>query len=208
MEINTIDIIRSFYQGNVQLSENNTNVGNCASIALIKASIEVFEINNVVNYSFENNIYNVTLKNNITLSFSKDQLERSNYVANFKLNSVDIGKLNLYKQILEYAQILMCSMVVMVTKIGESGKGIGDFEEALKALNDGANSPNIPRLLGLENHYKGKTKWQRFLMKPQKGMIAWLSGHTVFMSNKSYDYYGNQRSNIQKYPNRLVLIKE
>ena len=84
MEINTIGIIRSFYQGNGQLPENNINVGNFASSALIKASIEVFGINNVVNFSIEEEIYYITLKNNVTLALSKEQLDRSNHFANFK----------------------------------------------------------------------------------------------------------------------------
>ena len=43
----------------------------------------------------------------------------------------------------------MCSIVIIVTKICKYGKGIGNFHKALKALNNGGNSPNVIKPLGL-----------------------------------------------------------
>jgi hypothetical protein len=206
-EISNIDLIRSFSQGEVKLPNSISSVGNCASIALIKASIEVFGLNKVIDYFVKDDVYFVTLKNAVQLEFTKSQLERCNTVANFQLNSVDPGKFVLYKSIFEYAQILMCTMTVMVSKIGECGDGIGDFESALIAINDGANCTTIPKLLGLENYYIGKTKMQRFFMSPNNiGMYAWLTNHTVYMSEELYDYHGKVKYIPNRYPNRIRIV--
>lgn len=206
-EISNIDLIRAFSQGVVNLPEIKNSVGNCASIAIIKASIEVFGLNKVIEYHIIEEVYYITLKNGIQLEFTKEQLERSNIVANFQLNSVDPGKFVLYQAIFEYAQILMCTMTIMVSKIGESGEGIGDFELALIAINDGADSTSIPKLLGLDDYYIGKTKMKRFFMSPNnKGMFAWLLNHTVYMSEELYDYHGKVKFIPNKYPNRIRIV--
>lgn len=199
-----IEIIESFAQGEVKLPSVKGSVGNCASIALIKASIEVFGLFNVFQYEKIEQVYTVTFKNNHIVSFNQSELERSIYVADFQLNMKNPSKLELYKAIKDYADIALCAMVKRVMEIGEAGEGKNDFEKALIALNDGANSPNIPEKLGLENHYYGK-KWYRD--SKGKGLFGWFKGHTVYISQNVRDNYGKVATDTGKFPKRMQIVE-
>ena len=197
-----IELIQAFSQGLVKLPDTSGSVGNCASIALIKASIEVFGLYNVFEFQRSNEIYSVTFKNNHTVSFTQTELERSIYVADFRLNDNHL-KLELNLAIINYANIALCAMVKRVMEIGEAGEGKDNFEKALIALNDGANTPNIPEKLGLENHYYGK-KWYRDAHS--KGLFGWLKGHTVYISQGVRDDYGTVSSDVIKFPKRMQIV--
>lgn len=203
MEITNIDLIKSFAQGEVNLPLTNGSVGNCASIGLIKASIEVFGLNNVFKHEKIEENYYVTFKNNITVSFTDIELKRSNEVAGFKLNESEPEKLLLYKSIRDYAQIALCAMVKRVIEIGEAGDGIGNFENALIALNDGAHSPSLAKKLGLENYYLSKGV---FSGAKGKGMFGWFRGHTVYISQGVRDNYGKVSSDTWRYPKKIQIV--
>lgn len=203
MEITNIDLIESFAQGEVNLPLTNGSVGNCASIGLIKASIEVFGLNNVFTLEKNDNNFQVTFKNNISVTFTEMELERSNEVADFKLNETNPEKLILYKSIRDYAQIALCAMVKRVMEIGEAGDGIGDFENALIALNDGANSPSLPEKLGLEDYNLQKGV---FSGAKEKGMFGWFKGHTVYISQGVRDNYGKVSTDTWRYPKKIKIV--
>jgi hypothetical protein len=206
-KISNIDLIRSFSQGEIKLPNYKSVFGNCSSIALIKACVEVFGLNNVIEYTIHDEVYFVSLKNGIQLEFTKEQLERSNVVSNFQLNAVDPGKYVLYKEIYEYAQLLMCTMAIMISKLEDFKVANDDFELALKVLNNNVDCRLIPKLLGLENYYIGKTKSQRFFMSPNNiGMYAWFYNHTVYMSEELYDYRGIVKYMPNRYPNRIRIV--
>jgi hypothetical protein len=113
-------------------------------------------------------------------------------------------KLDLYKRIYAYAQLAMCIMTKHVIEIGEAGRGQGDFENALIAINDGANTENLPKVLGLQDYFS-RPKWG--MSKRRKAMIGWLKGHTVYLSQGWYDYYGKPKKiRFYKYPKRMRLI--
>jgi hypothetical protein len=184
--MNNFDIIKSFGQGTVNL-DIKSSLGNCASIGLIKASIEIFGLNNLFQISKDEDNYSVDLKDGTSINFNQNELNRSNEVIGFRLNEDIPEKLILFREIYEYAQICMCIMTKKVMIDGEAGEGIGDFESALVALNDGANTPTLPSKLGLQKYFSQPT-W--FLPTSNKAMIAWLRGHTVYMSQGYYDDYG------------------
>jgi hypothetical protein len=150
MQVLSTNLIRAFYQGEINIPFEKNKVGNCAAIALIKASIEAFGLNNVIDYHCSNGVYYVTLKNGVAVNFTQFDLNRSNYVANFQFKPIDPATFDLYNSIYQYAQLLMCTMAVMVAKEGINFKGIGEFENALEVLNDGPNPKYLPSLLGLE----------------------------------------------------------
>jgi len=204
MKPTNIELINSFAQGDVNLPPPMGTVGNCASVALIKASIEVFGLNNVFKHEKSVDSYKVTFKNNRIVIFSETELARSNEVAGFKLNEKEPAKLELYTSIRDYAQIAMCAMVKRVMEIGEAGEGKGDFEKALRALNDGANTPNLPEKLGLEDYCLDK-KW--FRDANGNGLFGWLSGHTVYISHGVRDKYGEVSSDVLKYPKRMQIVE-
>lgn len=198
-----IDLIKSFKQTKVNLP-SASSLGNCASIALIKAAIEVFGVGNVFQHTIEGEVHHVVLKDNTELSFTKAELERSNSVIGFKLNEDEPDKLELYKSIWEYAQLCMVVMTKRVMQIGEAGKGKGDFEAALLALNDGANTPSLPKRLGLQNYFTSPG----LLKRKHRAMMGWLKGHTVYMSKKYYDKYGTPTKikKFNRYPKRMRII--
>lgn len=204
MRPTNIELIESFSQGDVNLPPPMGTVGNCASIALIKASIEVFGLNNVFMYEKIADTYRVTFKNNRQVSFTEKELARSNDVSGFVLNTKEPSKLELYTSIQKYAQIALCSMVKRVMEIGEAGEGKGDFEKALRALNDGANTPSLPEKLGVEDYCLGK-KWHRDANG--KGLFGWLKGHTVYVSQGVRDKYGTVARDVLKYPKRMQIVE-
>ncbi|NHN24958.1 hypothetical protein FIA58_004635 [Flavobacterium jejuense] len=198
-----IELIEAFAQGKVKLPGIQGSVGNCASIALIKAAIEIFGLYAVFDLQQNNETYSVTFKNNHTVSFTDAELERSTYVADLIINASDPGKVALNKAIMDYANIALCAMVKRVMEIGEAGAGKNDFEQALIALNDGANTPTLPEKLGLENNYYGK-KWYR--NASGNGLIGWLKGHTVYISQGKRDDRGSVASDLFKYPKRMQIV--
>jgi hypothetical protein len=204
MKPTNIELIESFAQGEVNLPQPMKTVGNCASIALIKASIEIFGLNNVFRHEKTSDTYQVTFKNNRIVTFTEKELVRSNEVAGFKLNTKEPSKLELYTSIRDYAQIALCAMVKRVMEIGEAGQGIGNFEEALRALNDGTNTPNLPEKLGLEDYCLGK---KLFRNSKGKGLFGWLSGHTVYISQGVRDNRGAVESDVLKYPIRMQIVE-
>ena len=201
--MNHIEIIKAFKQGIVNL-EQGSSLGNCASIALIKSSLEIFGLNNLYSYRFEEGIHFISLKDNSEVIFTDEELARSNDVIGFVLNTSEPDKLELYTEIYNQARLTMCVMAKRVEQIGEAGQGHGDFEKALLALNDGANTEYLPKVLGLQNYFS-KPKW--FMSKKYKAMMGWLSGHTVYISQGYYDYYGKvKKIRKWKYPKRMRLI--
>ena len=204
MKPTNIELIESFAQGEVNLPPPMGTVGNCASIALIKASIEVFGLNNVFKCEKAGDTYQVTFKNNKKVTFTEKELARSNDVAGFVLNTTNPSKLELYTSIRDYAQIALCSMVKRVMEIGEAGDGKGDFEKALRALNDGANSPSLPEKLGLEE-YSYRKGW--LSGASAKGTFGWLKSHTVFISQGVRDDYGKVSSDTWRYPSKVQIVE-
>jgi hypothetical protein len=198
-----IDIIKAFGQGQVNLPGATGSLGNCASIALIKAGIEVFGLGNLFQLNQSEGDYQVKFKNGITVSFTQSELDRSNHVADFRLNESEPENLVLYRSIRDYAQIALCAMVKRVMEIGESGHGISDFEKALLALNDGANTPSLPEKLGLENNILPK---KMFRNAKGKGLIGWLKGHTVYISHSVRDDRGTVNSDVLRFPKRMQVV--
>lgn len=203
MIVTHIDIIKAFGQGYVNLPEARGSLGNCASIALIKAGIEVFGLGNLFEMNKESDNYKITCKNGTIVSFTEAELRRSNYVADFRLNETEPEKLELYKAITSYSQLALCAIVKTVMRIGEAGDGIGDFEKALLAVNDGANTPNLPARLGLENNCLKKKLWRN---PAGKGLVGWLKGHTVYISQNARDDRGVVRHDVGRYPFRMQLV--
>jgi hypothetical protein len=192
------DIIQSFRQGTVEEG------GNCASIALIKAAISVFGIDNVFEYQKDNNVYTILLKDGNQVTFTQEQLDYTTLRAGFHLrqgNNTQDAKL--YEQIYNYANLCFCTMVKRVTEIGESGDGIGDFENAIIALNDGATTPFLYKTLGLVN-VQVPSIWLK--TKGKKGIIAWKKSHTVYVEDGLYDHYGEAKKLGALFPNRMQIL--
>jgi hypothetical protein len=199
-----IELIESFAQGEVNLPPPMGTVGNCASIALIKASIEVFGVDNVFQKEKSGDTYRITFKNNRQVTFTDKELARSIDVAGLVPNKSEPSKLELYTSIFDFANLALCAMVKRVMEIGEADEGKADFEKALRALNDGANSPSLPEKLGLED-YSYKKGW--LSGAGSKGMFGWFKAHTVFISQGVRDDYGKVASDTWRYPSKVQIVE-
>ena len=200
-----LDILQSFKQDKVNLPDPVGEVGNCASVALIKASIEVLGLGNIFKQTKAGDTYQVTFLSGKQVSFTEKELARSTQVAGLKaLKANDPGKQIMYDEIFSCANLCMCAMTKSVMEIGEAGDGIGDFEVALRALNDGANTPNLPYKLGLDDHFLGRKMWRN---TSGAGLIGWLKGHTVYISHDVWDDYGTPATNVIRYPFRMQITK-
>lgn len=199
-QLTNLDLIQAFRQGQVDLDEG----GNCAAVALIKAAIEVFGLDNVFTQTKEENTFHIVFKNDTKVSFTQAELDRSIKAAGFANQATNFpDKTVRYNEIYQYATICFCAMVKKVMEIGEAGDGKGNFEDALEALNDGAVTEAIPALLGLEDHFIPNKR----LMKANKpGIVAWSAQHAVYMSNGLWDKSGKPANVWLKYPNRIRIV--
>lgn len=188
------DIMLSFWQ-------QGTN--NCVSIALIKAAIETFGIDNIFQCNKDNGHYSIVLRSGVKVEFTEEQLQRSIIVANFqKSRDQRAEKVQLYESIRGYAQI--CFAVMVATYLKLEGEHSLTFEIALYKLNNGINSNIAAKYLGLEKHAGPAT-----IQSPNyPSMIAWFRKHTIYMSQGLYDFYGSIKSNTFKYPKKIRLYPE
>ncbi len=195
--MNHITLITAFRQGAV------FEGGNCASIALIKAAMnkygdEVFAAHHVTDET-----HHVTLRDGAELTFTDAQVRIAAQRANFHLRrGRDAAQDALHEGILAKANVYFCAMVMRVMQIGESGEGTDDFEDAIVALNDGADTDDIPQLLGLD--YEVAKRWTS--TKAREGGIAWSRRHAVFAADGVFDDYGTVRRLGAKYAWRLFLV--
>lgn len=188
------DIMLSFWQ---------QGTSNCVSIALIKAAIETFKLNNVFNLKHEQGLYMIQFKNGLEVQFTDEQLKQTILVANFqKSKDQKSGKDQLYVSILEYAQKCFAAMVAAYQKL--EGQDKLTFEEALYEVNNGLNSKVAANYLGLEKYVSSAS----LRSGDQPGMYAWFNKHTVYMSHGLYDYYGTIKSNTFKYPRKIRVFNE
>lgn len=188
MKIDHTEIMLSFWQ-------QGTN--NCASIALIKAAIEVFGIHKVFEVNLLDGLYSVKLKNGLEVSFTTLELQDSIRVANFqKSKDTTADKQAIYNELIEYGRLCYAVMVATYASI-ELKKKEFSFAVALSRLNNGANSNFIDKYLGLEDY---TSNGRGDLTGP--GIYAWFSRHTVYVSHGYYDYYGDVRKyRWVRYPN-------
>jgi hypothetical protein len=132
-------LFNTFKQGNTK------NEGNSATVALIKAAIGNFGINNVFRYVYTDNAgkrYNVRLRNEkrITLTFA--ELDQAKSLAAFKERAAD----PLSGEIKKYA--VFC-FAVMAKKLQDQYPHYS-YAAAIADLNDGYELAGAASLLGLQ----------------------------------------------------------
>jgi hypothetical protein len=197
MKPTNIQLIKAFNQG---------AANNCASIALIKAAIEVHGTDGVFKLTKNQQDYTAKLKNGAEVIFTQQELDLSIKVALFTPGlSEDAAEQLVYNEILLYAQKCFAVMVCMHQQINQEAT----FEKALNVLNNGANSNYISAFLGLEQYTTDRIR----RMNPgEKGMIAWAQKpwlkHTVFMSQNVFDDDGSVSRNVSRFPKRIRLLED
>jgi len=190
-QLSSDQIFESFKQG------ERTN---CSSIAFIKASLNVYGLDNLfVTEKINDSLYKITLKNKATLHLNNNEIDKARYSADFIFIKDNCDS----ERITDYA-ILTYAVMAKYKQIIDKEE---TFDKALEDLEDGAvYTPTIYKYLGFE---KGKQiqKLKRLSGSEYCGVVAWSTAHAVFISQEYMDYYGNKKSVWAEYPGRFRIIK-
>lgn len=173
---------------------------NCSSIALIKASLNVYGLDLFVTEKINDSLQKITLKNNASFNLKEEELDKAKFSAGFVFIKDNCES----EEITEYA-ILAYAVMAKYKQIVDNES---TFAKALEDLEDGeVYTPTIYKYLGFE---KGKQieKLKRESGNEFCGVVAWSNAHAVFVCEEFMDYYGNKKSIwIKKYPGRFRIIK-
>ncbi len=172
--------------------------GNCASVALIKAAMNVYGIGNVFQEErIADTLWRITTKNNSQYYLSSRELRMAATSADFRLE--DSNELELYR----YA--VRCYAVMgKVREDLDQSEDIKNYADALEALEAGAYTPTVFRYLGLENKINAMYKWESTANKC--GVVAWRSKHAVFACYGYMDNHGDKEGLSARYYGRFQLL--
>lgn len=180
--MNNKELIEAFKQG---------GEGNCVSIAIIKAGIEIFGINGIFSHQWENDNCTVIQRDGFTLSITKQELEIATESSNFILLK--------NKNVFDYANLCFTIMAKRAHIEGNDGQENMTFEEALTSLNEGESYLEGPHWIGLRHHIRSvgrKYIWQ------YKGVIGASRKHCFFASEGIEDNYG-KIDNLNRFERRF-----
>lgn len=178
--------------------------GNCAAIALIKASILTFGINGVFSYSYGNGVYAVRLKTGENLTVQDNELQDARDSSGFVqrgFNGYSSNDTIEKNKILEYAYLCFAVMGKMVMKHGDGNKSkskgqfidscyYNNYKNAIYDLNEGGFTPTNYHLLGLDEHVFEYKKWHSSAIV--ESGITWSTRHAMFMRKGFCDSYGKK----------------
>ncbi|WP_347052186.1 hypothetical protein [Flavobacterium olei] len=173
---------------------------NCSSIAFIKASLNIYGLDNLfISEKTADDSYKITLKNNATFNLNSRELNRAKVSADFVFIKDNCDS----EKIIDYAVLTYAVMAKYKQIIDNEAT----FEEALEDLEDGAvYTPTIYKYLGFKLG-KQIQKLKRETGSEFCGVVAWSKAHAVFVCEDFMDYYGNKKSIYIKYPGRFRIIK-
>ncbi|WFB69111.1 hypothetical protein [Chryseobacterium sp. WX] len=181
-------LFNAFKQSNVN------GGGNCASIALIKASIGTFGLGKVFTSERDNlnMVLKVKLKNSTQCNIKYSEIDQSIKENGFKLNSTSEAAI----AIKSYADTCFAVMV----KVNEliSKQKFKSYEESLSSMLDGYYTPNIYSLLGLKFKQIPSNELVNY-----NNVIFYNSYHAVY---SSYGYYDETKSTSGYSPNSSFSI--
>ena len=167
-------LFNAFKQGNVN------GGGNCASIALIKASIGTFGVGNVFSYTRNDKDSSITakLRNDSTFNLTYNEIRQATLANGFvsKLQNQEA------KNIKKYSDTCFAVMVKMNELIWE----YDSYSEALTALLNGYNTPNVYRLLGVRFREISTND-----LSANTNIVTYNSYHAVY---SSFGYYDETKS--------------
>lgn len=165
----TKDIITSFRQG---------GTGNCVSIAVIKAAIQVFGLGKVIYFQQdEDKQYMFTMRDGFENTLTEAEIEAATEGSKFIL-------LN-NKEVFTYANFCFAAMVKRV--LIEEHEGASTYAEAIEALNNGEYYYLGADWIGLR-HYK-RAVGLRYIWS-NIGVVGASPKHCFFCSEGIKDNYG------------------
>ncbi|SDE31191.1 hypothetical protein [Niabella drilacis] len=173
----TQQIIESFGQG---------KTGNCVSIAVIKAGIQIFGLDNVVIFEPTNkNGYLFFMKDGFESTLSEDELK----------TTIDGSKFTCLqdKKVFDYANL--CFSAMAKRALVEKHEGASTIKNAVAALNNGENYHKGAAWIGLR-HYKREVGL-KYVMN-YRGIVGASRKHCFFCSEGVVDHWGK--------PDKINLI--
>lgn len=171
--------------------------GNCASIALIKAAISVYGLNNVFQEQvLADGNMEATLKNGKKYILTPQELTLAETSADFKKKDPTTEE----KSIIAYA--VKCYAVM--AKVREDIHGFNSYEDALKKLDRGAYTPSVYLFLGLED--KIFTYRRGADVNNKCGVVCWRNKHAVYACNGFIDEWGKKHELSGRYYGRFQIL--
>lgn len=173
---------------------------NCSSIAFIKASLNVYGLDNLfISEKVNDSLQKITLKNDASFNLKNAEIERAKISAGFVFIKDNCES----EKITDYAVLTYAVMAKYKQIIDKEST----FDRALEDLEDGAvYTPTIYKYLGFKLG-KQIQKLKRQEGSEFCGVVAWSTAHAVFVCEDFMDYYGNKKSIWIKYPGRFRIIK-
>ncbi|KAF2326559.1 hypothetical protein [Flavobacterium ginsenosidimutans] len=173
---------------------------NCSSIAFIKASLNVYGLDNLFeSEKLNNDSYKIKLKNDATFNLDSTEIVKARKSAGFVYIKDNCDS----ERIRDYAVLTYAVMAKYMQIIDKEPT----FEKALEELEEGTvYTPTIYKYLGFKLG-KQIQKLKRQSGSEYCGVVAWSKAHAVFVCEDFMDYYGNKKSIWIKYPGRFRIIK-
>lgn len=180
---------RAFFDGGGEFTDlfdgvHQTDRGNCASVAVIKAAMDHFgnEVFQSVERT-EDGGYNVTLRDGEQVSLTREEMEAAATGAHLEGDDPEAR-----------AYAVLC-FGVMAKRAQEMGhEGADTYAEALLSLSNGEYAEEVPEYLGLADRVQEVDLED---VPSQDGVVAWGNGHAVYVDSiggKTYtDSWGNQK---------------
>jgi hypothetical protein len=167
----TNEIITAFRQG---------GTGNCVSIAVIKAGLEVFGMDKIFHATWKNNTtLAITMRDGFEVTLSPDDIRAAVRGSRFiKLES---------QEVFNYANVCFAAMAKRAQTEKNDDFGPMSFEQAIQTLNDGEYYTEGPNWLGLRHHTRNIGRKYIF---HYPGVIGASRKHCFFVSYGMEDNYG------------------
>jgi hypothetical protein len=165
----TQELITAFHQG---------GTGNCVSVAIIKASMEVFGLGHVFDTEPQaDGSQQITLRDGTHLALTVAELDYARQHSLFVLGN--------NQQVLDHANF--CYAVIAKRVQQDEKGGVQSYAEAIDDLNNGAYYLEAPRWLGLQHYVRavGLRYVQQYA-----GVIGASPHHCFFASHKLADDHG------------------
>lgn len=166
----TQEIITSFRQG--------ADSANCVSVAVIKASVEVFGLTGVFSkIAREAELTTVTLRDGISVSLEQEEIDLAAHKSGFILGT--------NKALYDFAILAFAVMGKRAQRA--HNEGAATFEEALETLCNGEDFTKGPSWLGLDRYalrIKKRDIWKH------AGVVGTSAKHCFFASFGWEDAYG------------------
>ena len=160
-------------------SWRQTNEGNCASVACIKAAVDRFDdkVFKSVNKTEDGKGYDIQMRDGYKLNLSQSELNTATNSSRFRKISGDNGLTDTQKQSgLDFANLAYAAMAKRAAN--ERFKGVRSFKGALNDFENGYYPPSSAKLLGLEDYVQNVNSKD---LGNQDSVTAWNGRHAIFV---------------------------